>query len=86
MKEHSTGGVLTERPAAAPSMPAWARVADLVAVLLVVTAVAVQLFGKIHARPFGVRVSIGDPLRLLAWAGLLIVVRHAAIRRPPLAP
>ncbi len=68
----------------APRLPAWAQVADLVAVALIVTAVIIEVFGGFHVALAGLRVSIGDPFRLVAWAALVALIRHAFVRALPL--
>jgi hypothetical protein len=66
------------------TLPAGARLADAVVLLLVVASVVVELTGGFSASPWGVRLSVTSPSRVLVWAGIVLLLRHAWVRRPTL--
>ena len=66
------------------TLPRWARVADAVAVALLVLAAFVAIDGGIVVRPAGPRISIRSEWRPLLWAGILLLARHVLVRDRPL--
>ena len=66
------------------TLPAGARLADAVVLLLVVASAVVELTGGFSASPWGVRLSVTSPSRVLVWAGIVLLLRHAWVRRPTL--
>jgi hypothetical protein len=66
-------------------LPPWARVADVASMTLVVVAMTIAMTGGFRARIAGWHVALTSPLRLLAWAAAIVVVRHAIVRRHSLA-
>jgi hypothetical protein len=69
------------RPAA---LPAAARAADALVLLLVAAAVVVELTGGFTASPWGMRLSVTSAGRILTWAMLVLALRHARVRQPSL--
>lgn len=57
-----------------------ARLADGIVLLLAAGAAAVALTGGFVARPWGVRLAVTSGWRILGWALLVLVLRHAWIR------
>jgi hypothetical protein len=76
---------LTAPPRRPDSLPLWARLADLAAILLLVLLAVVLEQGGIRGRFAGVRLSLTNPWRIAMWAGLLVALRHALIRRDPIS-
>jgi len=68
----------------APSLPAWARAADVLTLVLLVTGVLVAVFGGFRIRVFSVRISLTAAWRVLVWAVAIGAARHALIRQAPL--
>lgn len=64
--------------------PAWARLADALAILLLLLAGVVFAFGGYRERVFGLRIAITSPFRMLAWSAALVLVRHYMAPRRPL--
>jgi hypothetical protein len=71
-------------PPASPPLPRWARVADLLCVLLVVLAAIVAVSGGFRVHPLGVRIALTSPERPLVLAALIGVARHLVVRQPPI--
>lgn len=69
-------------PPRGANVPRVARLADAIVVVLAGLAVFVHLTGGFAARPWGMRVSITSPWRVLGWALLVLAARHAWLRRP----
>ena len=65
-------------------LPAVARFADAIVLLLVAATVVVELTGGFTAEPWGIRVSVTSVGRLLVWAAIVLVLRHAWVRQPTL--
>jgi hypothetical protein len=65
-------------------LPRWARVADAAAVVLLLVACSMVNTDGFVVFPFGVRVSVQSAWRVFAWAGVLLLVRHALVPRPSL--
>ena len=63
-------------------LPWWARALDAVAILTAILAVSVAITGGF--RIFGARISVTDWWRPALWCALVLIARHAAIRREPL--
>ncbi len=63
-------------------MPRWARAVDLTAIGLLVLALFIAINGGFAMSIGGVRLSIRSEWRLLLWAGVLLVVRHAFVAHP----
>jgi hypothetical protein len=75
-----------EEPAAGlvarSDVPAWARAADVLTAWLLLLAIGLTIGGPIRLPLGPVRISIGSMGRLLAAAGLVLLVRHWRHRRP----
>jgi hypothetical protein len=71
-------------PPASPSLPRWARLADIVCVLLVMLAAVIALSGGFRVHLAGVRIALTSPGRLLLWAAALAVLRHLLARQSPI--
>ena len=63
-------------------LPLWARALDAVAIIMAIIAVSVALTGGF--RIVGARVSVTDWWRPLLFFALVVIARHALIRRPSL--
>jgi hypothetical protein len=74
----------SEAGAGRTTLPAAARLADALVLLLVVAGVVVELTGGFTAHPWGIRLSVTSMPRILAWAAIVLVLRHARVRRPSL--
>jgi hypothetical protein len=66
------------------SLPAWARAADILTLLLIATGLLLAVFGGIRWRFLGVRLSLTSPWRVLIWAVAIVVVRHLLVRQQPI--
>ncbi len=66
------------------SLPAWARAADILALLLIGIGLLLAVFGGIRWRFLGVRLSLTEPWRVLIWALVILVVRHLLVRQQPI--
>jgi len=66
------------------TLPAWARLADAVCLVLALLALLVFMSGGFRDRVLGIRVAITSPLRMLAWAIILGIVRHYFAPQRPL--
>jgi hypothetical protein len=64
------------------ALPCFGRVADALVFLLLVLAVGVAITGGFTVHPAGVRISVTSVSKVLLWAALLVIVRHAFVRRP----
>jgi hypothetical protein len=62
--------------------PRWARLLDLLCLLVIAVAAVVAGWGGFRERVNGVRVALTSPYRLLAAAAVLIIVRHVFVPRP----
>jgi len=60
--------------AAAP--PRWARIVDLLCLLLILLSAVVAAFGGLRLRFGGFRLALTSPYRTLIWAAVLGVARH----------
>jgi hypothetical protein len=69
----------------AGAVPAWVRVVDALAVVLILVGLSAVITGGFRTDIAGVRVSITSWWRPIAVAALLLLVRHAARRRPTIA-
>ncbi len=69
-------------PAPSSTLPRWARIADLLCFLLIVVAAIVAFSGGFRLRAGDMRLALTSPLRLIVWAALLSLVRHALVRQP----
>jgi hypothetical protein len=65
-------------------LPLWARAADAAAIALLFLAAYVAIEGGFVLSPADVRLSVRSAWRVLAWAGVLVLLRHVLIRRHPL--
>src|SRR5437870_12002528 len=63
--------------------PRWARVCDLLSILLVALAGIVAVSGGFRAHTGGWRVAITSPYRPLLWAVALAATRHIAAPPAP---
>jgi hypothetical protein len=63
-------------------LPLWARALDAVAVIMVILAISVAVTGGF--RILGARISVTDWWRPVLWFAVVVIARHAVIRRPPL--
>lgn len=66
------------------TVPAWARLADTICLVLVVLALFVFVYGGFRERVLGLRIAITSPWRMLAWAVVLGIVRHYVAPQGPL--
>lgn len=64
--------------------PRWARIADIVFLLLVATALVVAASGGFRARIFGLRLAVTSPVRLLLWALGVTAIRHLVSPQAPI--
>jgi hypothetical protein len=64
-------------------LPRWARAADALAVTVLLAALFVAATGGAVFRLDSLFVSVTSPLRLLAWAAIILVLRHLFVRRHP---
>ncbi len=71
-------------PSSPSSLPWWARAADALTLALVLLAVIVAEGGGFRTHVVGLRLAVTSPLRAVLAAFLVAVVRHVAIRRPPI--
>jgi hypothetical protein len=62
--------------------PVWARRLDWLILLGLAGVCLVELTGGFFSRPFGIRVSIRSPTRVLFWVVVLAGIRHYFWRRP----
>ena len=76
--------VATSIPKSAPSLPASARAADILALALLALGVLVAVFGGFRWRLLTVRVSLTSAWRLVMWAVAVGAARHLFIRQDPL--
>jgi hypothetical protein len=67
-----------------PRPPGWARWLDLVAVILLAVASIAAIVGGIRFRIAFIRVSLTSPLRIVAMAVAVAVVRHLLAPRIPI--
>jgi Mannosyltransferase (PIG-V) len=65
-------------------IPAWARAADILALLLLAIGLLLAVFGGIRWRFLGVRLSLTSPWRVIIWALAIVVLRHLVVRRQPI--
>ena len=70
----------TSDPQSAP--PGWARVLDLLCLLLIAVAAIVAGWGGFRERVNGVRVALTSPYRILIAAAVVTLIRHAIVPRP----
>ena len=63
-------------------LPLWARALDAVAIIMAILAISVAITGGF--RILGVGLSVTDWWRPALWFALVVIVRHAVIRRDPL--
>ena len=69
-------------PAPSPNrVPLWARAADLVCLLLIIAGIHVAMTGGYRTTVLGMRVSVTNGARILAWALALVAVRHWFVPR-----
>jgi hypothetical protein len=66
----------------APSDPRWARVGDLLLLLLMTLAASVAVSGGVGTRLWGIRLAVTSAQRVLLWAAVLVVLRHVIVPRP----
>ena len=64
-----------------PSLPVWARAADVATIVLTVLVAQVAIFGPVR---LGGVLSVGDPWRALLLLGVIAGVRHYVQRTRPL--
>jgi Mannosyltransferase (PIG-V) len=69
-------------PAPSSTLPRWARIVDVLCFLLIVVAAIVAFSGGFRLRAGGLRLALTSPFRLIVWAAVLSVVRHALVRQP----
>jgi hypothetical protein len=62
--------------------PVWPRRLDWLILLGLAGVCLVELTGGFFSRPFGIRVSIRSPTRVLFWVAVLAGIRHYVWRRP----
>ena len=65
-------------------LPLWATAADVISVILLLTALYVWFNGGFVAEVAGVRLSMRSAWRLALWASILLCLRHVLIRDAPL--
>ncbi len=65
-------------------LPAWARVADAICLVLALVALLVFLYGGFRERVLGLRIAITSPARMVVWAIILGIVRHYFVPQRPL--
>src|SRR5262245_8979225 len=65
-------------------VPLWARVLDIVCLLLAFIAVVVSMSGGFRYRLMGVRLAVTSPYLPLLWAAVIGAVRHVAAPQGPL--
>jgi hypothetical protein len=65
-------------------LPAWARAADILSLLLIAIGVLLVIFGGLRWRFVGVRLSLTSPWRVILWALAIMVVRHLVVRQQPI--
>lgn len=63
-------------------LPWWARALDAVAIITAIVALSVAITGGF--RIFGARISVTDWWRPLLWCAVVMIARHAVVRRDPL--
>jgi hypothetical protein len=68
----------------ARSLPAWVRLLDVTALLMLLLAALLVPGDGIRLELDGIRFSITSALRVVFWAGLVIAARHAFYRHPAL--
>ena len=65
------------------ALPLGARAADALVVALLLFALFVEATGGVLLRPGGVLISLTSPWRVLAWAAVVLLVRHILVRQRP---
>jgi hypothetical protein len=65
------------------ALPLGARAADALVAALVLLALFVEATGGGVLRLGGSSLSVTSPWRVLAWAGVVLIVRHALVRQQP---
>src|SRR5580693_3870595 len=65
-------------------LPGWARATDFAAVLLTIMAVTIAASGGMRVELWDRHVNLTSPIRVLLWAGALVVVRHVIAREHPM--
>ena len=76
---------MTPRPPLQTSLPVWARLCDILVLVLLLLAVTAATTGGFRVDiPFG-RLSVTTWLRPFGLAVVLVALRHAVVRRPHLA-
>jgi hypothetical protein len=66
------------------TIPLWAQIADALVVALLALVVYIVLFGGFRVVLFGIRISVGSPVRLIGQALIIALPRHLFCRRPTL--
>lgn len=75
---------MADDPQSTAAPPAWARLLDVLSLLLFALALVVYLFGGFRERVFGLRFALTEPARLLAWGIIVALVRHYFVRQRPI--
>lgn len=65
-------------------LPLWARALDAVAIAMAVIAVSVAISGGFRVNILGARISIMEWWRPLLYCAIVLIARHAMVRRDPL--
>ena len=71
-------------PSSPPFPPRWARIVDLICILLVLLAITIAVSGGLRLRGAGLRLALTSPYRVLAWAIVVGVLRHFAAPQAPI--
>ena len=66
------------------TVPAWARILDVIGILLAAVAAIVAVSGGFRVHVGGVRLAVTSPLPLLVWCLIAVAVRHALAPQQPL--
>ena len=64
--------------------PPWARLLDFLCLLIVVVSLVIAASGGFRVRVGGQRFALTSPYRLLIWAAVIAIVRHAAAPSAPI--
>jgi hypothetical protein len=83
LNKGSVGTATDDRPQAA--VPPWARVADVLTLVLLGAALALASGGFLRLRLGALRISASSATQAAIWAAVLIAIRHWRVRRPSMA-
>ena len=71
-------------PSGRNSLPWWVHAADAAVLALLLLGLFIAFHGGFVFQPAGFRISVRSEWRPVAWAGILILLRHVLVRDPAL--